>query len=59
MAAKRAAQKPRTGKDGTSSYKIGGIEVACDAGLQFDKPTPTPLFPVSCPTSFGVVISVI
>ena len=43
----RPGQKPRATKDGGGSYKIAGIELACDPDLEFDKPTPTPLFPVS------------
>ena len=45
----RAGQKPRATKDGGGSYKIAGIELACDPDLEFGKPTPTPLFPVSLP----------
>lgn len=48
-AKKRAPQKPRVGKNGGGSYKIAGIELPCDPDLEFDKPTPTPLFPVSLP----------
>lgn len=46
-AKKRAPQKPKVGKNGGGSYKIAGIELPCDPDLEFDKPTPTPLFPVS------------
>lgn len=55
-AKKRAPQKPRVGKNGSASYKIAGIELPCDPDLEFDKPTPTPLFPVSLPCVTPIIL---